>query len=34
MASIAIRTHSGRPVVFATVLESGKARLFTSASCG
>jgi hypothetical protein len=33
-ASLAIRTQSGRPVVFATVLESGKARLFTSASCG
>jgi hypothetical protein len=33
-ASLAIRTRSGRPVVFATVLESGNARLFTSASCG
>jgi hypothetical protein len=33
-ASLAVRTQSGRPVVFATVLESGKARLFTSGACG
>jgi hypothetical protein len=32
-ASLAIRTQSGRPVVFATVLESGKARLFTAGAC-
>jgi hypothetical protein len=33
-ASVAVRTQSGRPVVFATVLESGKSRLFTSGACG
>jgi hypothetical protein len=33
-ASLAIRTQSGRPVVFATVLESGKSRLFTAGGCG
>jgi hypothetical protein len=32
-ASLAVRTQSGRPVAFVTVLESGKARLFTSGSC-
>jgi hypothetical protein len=32
-AFLAIRTQSGRPVVFATVLESGKSRLFTAGAC-
>jgi hypothetical protein len=32
-ASLAIRTQSGRPVIFATVLESGKSRLFTADAC-
>jgi hypothetical protein len=32
-ASVAIRTQSGRPVLFATMLESGKARLFTAGAC-
>jgi hypothetical protein len=32
-ASLAVRTQSGRPVVFATLLESGKSRLFTSGHC-
>jgi hypothetical protein len=32
-ASLAVRTQSGKPVVFATVLESGKSRLFTSGNC-
>jgi hypothetical protein len=32
-SSIAIRTPSGKPVVFITALEFGKARLFTSGNC-
>lgn len=32
-AYLAIRTRSGRPLAFAAVFESGKARLFTAASC-
>jgi hypothetical protein len=31
--SLAVRTESGRPIAFATVSESGKARLFTARSC-
>jgi hypothetical protein len=30
---LAVRTQSGRPLAFATVSESGKARLFTARSC-
>jgi hypothetical protein len=30
---IAARTPSGRPILYAQVLESGKARLFTDADC-
>ena len=32
-AYLAIRTRSGRPLAFAAVFESGKARLFTASSC-
>lgn len=32
-ARLAMRTESGRPLVFAEVLESGKARLFTARTC-
>jgi hypothetical protein len=28
-----VRTESGKPLAFATVAESGKARLFTARSC-
>jgi hypothetical protein len=31
--SFAVRTMSGRPLAFATVSESGKARLFTARTC-
>jgi hypothetical protein len=31
--SLAVRTLSGKPLVFATVLGSGKARLYTASSC-
>jgi hypothetical protein len=31
--SLAVRTMSGRPLAFATVSESGKARLFTARTC-
>jgi hypothetical protein len=32
-ARLAMRTASGRPLLFAEVLESGKARLLTARSC-
>ena len=32
-ASFAVRTTSGKPLAFASVNESGKARIFTAASC-
>jgi hypothetical protein len=32
-AYLAIRTRSGKPLAFAAVFESGKARLFTASSC-
>jgi hypothetical protein len=32
-AYLAIRTRSGKPLAFAAVFESGKARLFTAGSC-
>jgi hypothetical protein len=32
-AYLAIRTRSGKPLAFAAVFESGKARLFTAANC-
>jgi hypothetical protein len=32
--SEAVQTQSGKPLVFADVSESGKARLFTADSCG
>jgi hypothetical protein len=32
-AYLAIRTRSGKPLAFAAVSESGKARLFTASSC-
>lgn len=32
-AYLAIRTRSGKPLAFAAVFESGKARLFTAPSC-
>lgn len=32
-AQIAVRTEGGRPLVYGTVSESGKARLFTAAGC-
>jgi hypothetical protein len=31
--ALAVRTQAGKPLVVATVSESGKARLFTAASC-
>ncbi|MEX2210664.1 MAG: hypothetical protein WD689_02735 [Gaiellaceae bacterium] len=32
-ASLAIRTQAGKPLAYATVSETGKARLFTAGSC-
>ena len=32
-ASLAVRTQAGKPLVYANVLENGRARLFTSPTC-